>query len=123
MITFLGSTQLQLALRDATLRLRRMLDDLGAPGTGTAFPALTPEQMSGLLSELMHAGQTLRSLPQVWDEALSENISEYRKQVERLRALLPAIQQALLRERARLAVEQHQLHLVAQWADSSQQTL
>ena len=44
--------------------------------------------MSGLLSELLQAGEWLRSRPTQSDAGLEPEVAEYRKQVVRLRELL-----------------------------------
>jgi len=85
--------------------------------------AATPQQMAALLSELMRAGQWLRSLPSEKDAELEQELSKYRKQVERLRALLPSIQQTLLGERARLERERAQVVSASEWANRSRLTL
>ena len=85
--------------------------------------AATPQQMAALLSELMRAGQWLRSLPSEKDAELEHELSEYRKQVERLRRLLPFIQQTLLGERARLERERARVVSAAEWARRSLLTL
>jgi hypothetical protein len=85
--------------------------------------AATPQQMAALLSELMQAGQWLRSLPSEKDVALERELSQYRKQVERLRAVLPSLQQTLLGERARLERERARVVSAAEWACRSRQTL
>ncbi len=89
----------------------------------SAHRAATPQQMAALLSELMRAGQWLRSLPSEKNAELEQELSEYRKQVERLRALLPSIQQTLLGERARLERERARVVSAAEWARRSRQTL
>jgi hypothetical protein len=85
--------------------------------------AVTPQQMSGILSELMHAGQWLRTLPPDRNPALEQELDKYRKNVERLRGLLPSIQGALLRERARLEQERGRVAMASEWARRSRQTL
>jgi hypothetical protein len=85
--------------------------------------AATPQQMAGLLSELMRAGQWLRSLPREKDATLELELSQYRRQVERLRSLLPSIHQTLLRERARLEQERVRVVSAGEWARRSRQTL
>jgi hypothetical protein len=79
--------------------------------------------MNGLLSELMRAGTWLRELPENRNAALAQEVAEYRRQVEQLRGLLPAIYDALLRERARLEGERNRLTSAGQWARGSRQTL
>ena len=105
-------------------RLRFWLD--GLIPAGEPFPAVraaTPQQMAGLLSELMRAGQWLRTLPGEKDVELELELSEYRQNVERLRDYLPSIHDALLRERARLEQERSRVQSAAEWAFRSRQTL
>ncbi|HZQ95166.1 MAG TPA: hypothetical protein VFA67_09165, partial [Candidatus Sulfotelmatobacter sp.] len=112
------------ALQETTRRLKERLDSL-APGSesSSAAPMPMPEQMSGLLSELMRAGEWLRRAADYRDDEVEHELSEYRRQVERLRALLPLMQRALLNERARLERERERVHAAAEWARGSQQTL
>jgi hypothetical protein len=103
-------------------------DPLPAHGLTLLRPsprAATPRQIAALLSELMRAGQGLRSLPipSERDAALERELSQYRKQVERLRALLPSIHGTLLGERARLEQERGQVVSAAEWAHRSRETL
>jgi ABC-type nitrate/sulfonate/bicarbonate transport system substrate-binding protein len=121
----LAPDQLTSNLRETNGRLILLLDSLfpcsAQPGT-TAL-VVTPQQMSGLLSELMRAGQWLRSEPDETNVAFEQEVREYRKQVDRLRALLPAIHRTLLRERARLERERDRVRSAAEWARVSGQTL
>jgi len=109
-------------LHETNNRLRFWLDSLVLD---RAEPALTkPEQMSGLLSELLRAGEWLRAgLPQEKDAELEAEIGEYRRNVERLREYLPQIQHQLLKERARLEGERTQIQSAVEWARVSRQTL
>lgn len=85
--------------------------------------AATPEQMNGLLSELMQAGARLRCLVQGENPPLDREVAEYRSQVQRLRALLPSIHETLLREKARLEQARSRLASAKHWAGVSRQTL
>ena len=109
-----------LELKETAQRLRMILDHLETP---TSQPVLTAPQISELLTTLLRAGECMRSIAVVGDEERLEMLSAYRAQVERLRTLLPSIHGALLRERARLALEQQRLHAVTAWAQASQQNL
>ena len=111
---------LAIKLHEAAEQLCSVLDTIGS---AASTPPLTPQQMSDLLSQLMQAGQSMRGMVQPPDEALAAALSDYRTQVERLRALLPSIHSALLQERARLAHEQERLRSIDAWAQASQQTL
>lgn len=139
----LTSTDLARNLRETNGRLRCLLDSLNQdpdadPGQdraldqrldqgpdvvrSVALRLATPQQMHGLLSELMRAGGCLRSLPAERDAALDDVVEEYRQNVERLRALLPAIHAALLWERSRLEQERARVRGAADWARLSRQT-
>jgi hypothetical protein len=115
-------------LHETTQRLSSWLDSL--PDAQVELPGnfATPQQMAGLLSELLQAGEWLRTInansgPAVSDPAMENEVAAYRKQVERLRGLLPSIHDALLRERARLERERERVRSVSEWARSSRQTL
>jgi hypothetical protein len=118
--------QLSLKLRQTNTRLRSWLEDL--------IPDLTQKEMlppppasqliANLLSELLQAGQCLRSDgPQPRSAELEAEIAQYRRNVERLRDLLPAIHRCLLSERARLEAERKRVELALEWAQSSRQTI
>jgi hypothetical protein len=126
----LTHTELAQTLVETNTRLRFWLDSLtpGAPPSVTPLSdnparAATPQQMAGLLSELMRAGQWLRTLPTERDPALEQELGQYRKNVERLRSVLPSIHGALLRERGRLEQEHARVASAAEWARRSRQTL
>lgn len=118
-------------LRETNARLALCLDSLimaSHPGSASNSPQArpaTPQQMSALLSELMRAGEWLRALPNSPDRdaAVEHELSEYRKNVERLRDLLPSIHGALLKERSRLEQERARVETAAQWVRGSRQTL
>jgi hypothetical protein len=95
----------------------------GSLRPATLRPA-TPRQMAGLLAELMRAGQCLRELPSEHhrDAALATEVNRYRRNVERLRDLLPSIHGALLRERARLEQERARVESATEWVRRSRQT-
>jgi hypothetical protein len=134
-------------LRNTNSRLCFWLDSLAidrptphdlAAGRAENSPFKRPpahEQMAGLLSELTRAGAWLRQLPRGNDSVndpksdvkadpeLEDELANYRKNVERVRAILPAIQRALLEERARLERERARVCSAAEWARGSRQTL
>jgi hypothetical protein len=120
-VTPLTAEQLTQNLRQANASLWRRLETL-APA---AHPGpISPSQMNALLSELMRIGQCLRAgLPKAPDSELNAEIVEYRRNVERLRDLLPFIHTQLVRERARLEAERARLESAENWARSSGQTL
>jgi hypothetical protein len=87
--------------------------------------AVSPEEMSSLLSELLRAGSSLRSerLPAPGADAVWEKeIDRYRRQVEELRELLPLIHRQLLAERSRIEGQRVRLESVSEWAQASRQT-
>jgi hypothetical protein len=115
-------------LRETNSRLCGWLEDLvpdrapePASEPAAARPA-TPRQMAALLAELMRAGQCLREMPSEKEPALELEVNAYRKNVERLRGLMPAIHSALLRERARLEQERARVESAAEWVRRSRQT-
>ena len=117
--------QLSSVLHETNLRLGSILDSLRAssPAVQNEVRAVTPQEMATLLAELMKAGQCLRARPSQADRALETELKEYRSLVERLRGLLPSIQAALLRERARLERERDRVCSASEWAQGSRQTL
>ena len=121
----LETRQIAFELHESAGRLSFLLDGLlpSNPPQDTSPSGVTPQQMSALLSELMQAGVWLRSMPAQKDAALEEELAGYRKQVERLRNLLPSIHAALLSERARLEQERERVRSAAEWARASGQTL
>jgi len=125
----LGPTELAEDLHEINFRLRVLLNSVAPdvvpdPNHPTTPPhAATPQQMAGLLSELMRAGQWLWALPTDQGPALEQELGEYRKNVEHLRTALPSIHNTLLRERARLEQERARVATAAAWAGASRQTL
>ncbi|HXY78126.1 MAG TPA: hypothetical protein VEH47_04890 [Candidatus Acidoferrales bacterium] len=112
-------------LRETNSRLGFWLENLLPDQTlSSARPrTATPQQMTGILSELMRAGEWLRQLPPDKDPDLERELSDYRRKVERLRDLLPLIHNALLQERARLEQQRARVESAAEWARRSRQTL
>jgi TolA-binding protein len=110
------------SFHETNARLRFWLDTLAAHST-TESSSASPQQISGLLAELMRAGERLRTLPAVRSAQLQKELDQYRGNVERLRDLLPSIQRALLEHRARLEQERNRLRTAADWAHGSRQTL
>jgi hypothetical protein len=111
-------------LRDANCRLGPRLDSL-TPSQGNSVLA-TPEQLSALLSELLHAGAALRAQPLPLggaDPELDFELTRYRRHVERLREMLPSIHSQLLLERSRLEAQRSRVKAAAEWARASRQTL
>jgi hypothetical protein len=112
-------------LRETNSRLCLWLESLAPdPAQPSAQAhAPTPSQMAALLSELMRVGGWLRGLPPDKDPMLEQELNNYRKNVERLRDLLPLIRSALLQERARLEQKRARVQSAAEWARRSRQTL
>jgi len=108
------------SLQETNARLGSLLDSLIPDGAQPR--AATPQQMAGLLSELMRAGQWLQGLPPQRDPGVEVELARYRRNVERLRALLPSIHSTLLRDRARLEQERARVESAAAWARRSRQT-
>ena len=122
MIAPLTSALLAQNLHQTNDRLHCWMDSLvsdhGHPVTAT------PEQMAGFLSELLRAGEWLHAgLPQEKGAELQTELGEYRKNVERLRELLPSIHRQLLNERSRLEAARAQVESAGEWARVSRQTL
>jgi hypothetical protein len=109
-------------LQETNRRLAALLEAI-APG-GVEPIAATPEQLAGFLSELLQAGEWLRHRPAPGtDPPLDEELAEYRRHMERLQGLLPALQSHLLAERARLEAERAQLEAAAAWASAGKKTI
>jgi len=110
-------------MRDRNRRLSFCLDTLAAK---PPREAVTPKEMSALLSELLAAGAGFRSHPlppEGNDQDLDRELAQYRRQVERLRDLLPSIHRALLTEKARIEAQRSRLRSATEWARASRQTL
>lgn len=111
------------ALRESTRRLADWMAALFPEGSPLSAQPASPQQMSGLLAELMKTGQRLRQEAHLEDPALAVEVAAYRWQVERLRDRLPAIQRALVEERSRLEQERARLRSASEWARRSRETL
>ncbi len=112
------------SLRETNHRLGSWLDRMIAE-YGQRRVA-TPEEISSLLSELLRAGTELRAEPALAkgiDLELDRELGHYRRNVERLRDLLPSIHGQLLAERARLEAQRARVQSAAEWARASRQTL
>jgi hypothetical protein len=113
--------QLTRNLRQANRRLLFWLDSLVL---NERCQAATPQQMAGLLSDLMRAGEWLRAgLPEEKDLELEAELEQYRQNVEKLRELLPSIHRQLLSERGRLEAERARIGSAAEWMRAARQTL
>ena len=112
-------------LHQSNVRLASYLNQLcsGSAHAAACPRAATAKEIEEILSELMRAGECLRSLPENRAAELERELAVYQSNVTRLRDLLPSIHQALLRERARLEQERLRLGPAAEWVRASQQTL
>lgn len=111
-------------LRDTNQRMGHWLDTIVGEQGEPCAPS--PEQMSAVLSELLRTGGWLRAqpLPQQDDGSeLNREWQQYRRHVERLHEILPAIHRQLLAERARLEAQRAQVRAAGEWARASRQTL
>jgi hypothetical protein len=111
-------------LRDVNRRLRVHLESIAIRQQNAR--AVTSQQMSALLSELLSVGAGFRAQPLPVpgnDLELDGELREYRRQVERLRDLLPSIHRELLAERARIELQRARMQSAAEWARASRQTL
>ena len=107
-------------LREANQRLVGRLQAL------SRAPALIPpEQMAGLLSELLRFAELRERLPDETQRTsqLQAELALYRRSVESLREVLPAIYTRLLAERSRIEAERSRLRAADEWARTSRQTL
>ncbi len=112
------------SLRDANRRLHSWLSSMVASHGQPA--SITPDLIAALLSELLRVGAGLRAQPLLvkgTDPELDEELDTYRRNVERLRELLPSIHTQLLMERARIEAQWARIHSAAQWARASRETL
>jgi len=116
-----AATEYAQELHETNERLNAWLSSLSPAGCPVR-PA-TPEQMNGILTELMRVGQWLRAARHETDDAVQHELGVYRRQVEQLRELLPSIHQALLQERARLEQQRLGLNSASEWVRASRQTL
>jgi hypothetical protein len=106
-------------LRETNSRLRFWLD---GPVREHAQP--TPQQMAGILSALLQAGQWLRLRQAMQSNSdFDAELADYREIVERLREIMPSIHNQLLWERSRLEAERARVNAATAWAQSSLQTL
>lgn len=88
--------------------------------------SITPDLIAALLSELLRVGTDLRAQPLIVkgnDSELDDELDTYRRNVERLRELLPSIHTQLLMERARIETQWARIRSAEQWARASRETL
>ena len=118
----LAQDQLARNLRETNRRLRFWLDSLARDQAPPG--AATPQQTAGLLSELLRAGEWLRAgVPQEKDPELETELGNYRRNVKRLRELLPFIQELLLQEKTRLDAAHARPERAAECSQGSRRTL
>jgi hypothetical protein len=110
--------------RDTNQQLRLWLDRMTAAGAATG--SAPPDCITALLSELLRAGTYLRAQPLPppdTDPELEGELECYRRNIERLREILPSIYKQLLIERARLEAQRTRIVSATEWARASRQTL
>jgi len=112
--------QLLLGFRESNARLRAWLDDFSREAHAWSVDA--GHAIAGLTALLMHAGACLKQLPIDRDPALEAELSDYRRNVERLRGMLPMVHAMMLAERSRLERERERLQSAGEWMRGSQQT-
>lgn len=115
---------LVLTLRETNHRLLHWLD-CTVTERGP-ISSVTPDHITALLSELVGVGAQLRMHPlpaKGTDPELESELERYRRNVERLREVLPSIHSQLLVERARLEAQRARMQSAAEWARASRQTL
>ncbi len=115
---------LALDLKETNRRVDFWMNSLKQVATSSEADSriVTPQQINGLLSELMTAGRLMRELPATIDEKMTAEVNVYRAKIEHLRDLLPGIQHSLLEERSRLEQERARVQAASQWASMSRQT-
>jgi hypothetical protein len=116
--------QIALDLKETNRRVDFWMNSFCLPATasGTRPRVVSPQQINGLLSELMKAGESLQKLPAEVDDSIRVEVDAYRKKIECLRDLLPTIHRSLLQERARLEHERGRMQAASQWASMTHQT-
>lgn len=122
-MSVLSLNPLALELHETNRRLRLWLERFAACSSESESRAPKPGEISALLSELLHVGESLRRRQQESVPEIEFELTQYREQVEKLRTLLPLMHRALLHERARLEQERERLNAAGQWAHVSRQTL
>lgn len=87
--------------------------------------AIKPEDLSGLLGDLVRAGECLRKLADSPPQGpeWKEERSRYRSNLEELNLLLPDFHQRLQAEKSRLQIAQKHVNSAASWAGASRETL
>lgn len=119
---------------DALLTLRQVNDSLRAAlarfrPEQTRSSEITAGDLSGVLAELLRAGECLRNLPShntpstpataQETAALAGETSTYRDNLEKLKRFLPDLHARLLAEKARLETAQTHVAAASAWARAS----
>jgi hypothetical protein len=104
-------------------RVRNLMRNMRPEG-GVPTP-VNYQAFQELLGEVTRAASWLRQvpLPPVRDPEWEREISGYRNSLDQLQQMLPAIQTALLVEKARLEAIRNHLASVTAWANGSRGTL
>jgi hypothetical protein len=98
-------------LRSALVRLRP---------EQTQCSSIKPEELSALVAELRRAAECVRT-PQAQSEATAA--LEYRRNLDRLRQILPGLHLRLLAEKSQLEAARTQVAAADAWACASKKTL
>jgi hypothetical protein len=83
------------------------------------------QDLEDLLAEIMHATEWLRDVARHTpiDTELAREVSDYRRSVEQLQQMLPAMHARLVKEKARLEAARTHLAAAAAWAQASTRSL
>ena len=122
-------------LRQVNDHLRSALERLRPEQTPCS--AVTPDDFSCLLAQLLRAGECVgnlyarsaaispldRSAHDQQAAAVEQETREYRNNLEKLRSFLPDLHARLLAERARLENARNHVAAAAAWAHASKRTL
>jgi len=110
--------------------LRRVNQNLSAGLAGIQpevrdSATITAREIAGILEELLRAADCLRGVSPgaTGDLELEKEISEYRRNMEQLQRLLPAIHATLMMERGRLEAERKHLAATTMWATAAKGSL
>lgn len=108
-------------LSETNRRLQMLLDSLAA-GQSTPVGSML-QLLSELLAVVSQGENCMRfQVPNGADLERDKDLAQYRKNLERLHATLPAVQARLLTERVRLEAERSHLEATKRWSDSAKAT-
>jgi hypothetical protein len=82
-----------------------------------------PDQVAELLSAVLQVGEWLPTASAEERQFLESQVAEYRRNLERLRGVLPLLELRLQSERARLESQRAHLQAAVEWATASKQSL